>query len=48
LDVGTGKSSLDTVKTIIKSKDRTIAGVSVPAKGLYLTAVSYPNTIFKK
>jgi len=48
LDVGTGKARLDTVKTIIKSKDRTTAGVSVPAKGLYLTAVSYPNTIFKK
>ncbi len=48
LDVGTGKTDLDTVKAIIKSKDRTSAGVSVPAKGLYLMAVSYPNTIFKK
>lgn len=46
LDVGVGKSDLETVKAIIKSKDRTKAGVSVPAKGLYLTAVSYPNTIF--
>lgn len=46
LDVGVGKSDLDTVKAIIKSKDRTKAGVSVPAKALYLTAVSYPNTIF--
>ncbi len=48
LDVGSGKTELHTVKAIIKSKDRTIAGVSVPAKGLYLTAVSYPNTIFDK
>lgn len=48
LDVGTGKTDLDTIKAIIKSKDRTSAGVSVPAKGLYLMAVSYPNTIFKK
>ncbi len=48
LDVGVGKSDLDTVKAIIKSKDRAKAGVSVPAKGLYLAAVSYPNTIFKK
>lgn len=48
LDVGTGKTDMDTVKTIIKSKDRTAAGVSVPAKGLYLMAISYPNTIFKK
>jgi len=48
LDVGTGKSTLATVKAIIKSRDRTRAGISVPAKGLYLTAVSYPNTIFEK
>lgn len=48
LDVGAGKTGLDTVKAIIKSKDRTSAGVSVPAKGLYLTAVSYPNTLFEK
>ena len=48
LDVGTGKITLDNVKGIIKSKDRTRAGVSVPAKGLYLTDVIYPNTIFKK
>lgn len=47
LDVGTGKITLDNVKDIIKSKDRTKAGVSVPAKGLYLTDVTYPNTIFK-
>lgn len=47
LNVGTGKTSLDIVKDIIKSKDRTKAGVSVPAKGLYLTHVTYPNTIFR-
>lgn len=46
LDVGVGKSDISTVKDILKSKDRTKAGVSVPAKGLYLTAISYPNTIF--
>lgn len=34
------------VKSILKSKDRSKAGVSVPAKGLYLTAVAYPNTIY--
>lgn len=47
LDVGTGKNSLDHVNTILKSKDRSKAGVSVPAKGLYLTSIIYPNTIFK-
>jgi len=29
--------------TIIKSKDRAMAGASVPAKGLYLTQVLYPE-----
>ena len=48
LDVGTGKNSLDHVNTILKSKDRSKAGVSVPAKGLYLTKISYPDTIIPK
>lgn len=47
LDVGTKKYQPNHVKAILKSKDRSQAGVSVPAKGLYLTSVSYPNTIFK-
>lgn len=47
LDVGLGKYSPDYVNTIINSKDRSKAGVSVPAKGLYLTSVFYPNTIIK-
>ncbi|MCX2720569.1 tRNA pseudouridine(38-40) synthase TruA [Lentiprolixibacter aurantiacus] len=45
LDVGLGKLSLEDVKAIIKSKDRSEAGVSVPAKGLYLTRVEYPEGI---
>lgn len=45
LDVGTGKSTLDDVKAIINSKDRSKAGTSVPAKALYLTKICYPNTI---
>ncbi len=47
LDVGQGKLSLEDVKTIIKSKDRSQAGASVPAKGLYLTQVEYPKNIVK-
>ena len=31
---------------IIESKNRKKAGVSVPAHGLYLSKISYPNTIF--
>ena len=48
LDVGTGKTTLDDVKAIINSKDRSEAGYSVPAKGLYLTHIVYPNTITAK
>ena len=47
INVGLGKYSSDYVNTILKSKDRTKAGVSVPAKGLYLTSIVYPNTILK-
>jgi tRNA pseudouridine38-40 synthase len=48
IDVGVGKSTLTDVKAIINSKDRREAGYSVPAKGLYLTQIIYPNTITKK
>lgn len=44
LEVGMGKIKIEDVNTIIKSKDRAQAGVSVPAKALYLTQVLYPKT----
>tara|TARA_R110000868_G_scaffold21640_7_gene89773 strand:- start:63007 stop:63750 length:744 start_codon:yes stop_codon:yes gene_type:complete len=47
LEVGLGKIEIETVKAIIKSKDRSNAGTSAPAKGLYLTQVLYPENIFK-
>jgi len=46
LDVGLGKRSIDDVKAIVKSKNRSAAGTSVPAKGLYLTQISYPKDRF--
>ncbi|MFT0716033.1 tRNA pseudouridine(38-40) synthase TruA [Flagellimonas lutimaris] len=46
LDVGMGKMQAEDIHNIIASKDRGEAGVSVPAKGLYLTKVSYPKEIF--
>ena len=46
LDVGFGKTSLEEFHQIIKNKDRTKAGASAPAKGLYLTKVKYPENIF--
>jgi len=45
-DVGKGKISLDDFKAIVDAKDRCKAGVSVPAQGLYLTDISYPEEIF--
>ncbi len=48
LDVGFEKITIEEFKSIIESKDRTKAGTSAPAKGLYLTRVSYPESIFIK
>ena len=47
LDVGTGKTSLADFQAILNSADRTKAGSSAPAHGLFLTQVQYPNTIFE-
>lgn len=43
IDVGREKISIQDFKTIIESKNRSNAGLSVPAKGLYLTEVKYPD-----
>ena len=45
LDVGEGKLSLDDFKEILESKNRQKAGRSVPACGLYLTNIEYPDSI---
>ena len=47
LEVGLERIKPSAIKTILESKDRSKAGVSVPAKGLYLTRVIYPETIFE-
>ena len=47
LEVGKGKWTKADVKSVINSKDRSKAGPSVPAKGLYLTSVLYPDKIYK-
>ena len=41
LDVGLEKISLEDFRNIIESKKRSEAGLSVPAKGLFLTEVNY-------
>lgn len=44
--VGKGKLSQDEFQTIIDSCDRTKAGKSAPACGLYLARVDYPSEVF--
>jgi tRNA pseudouridine38-40 synthase len=42
VNIGLEKVSLQEFNEIIESKDRSKAGFSVPAHGLYLTKVEYP------
>ncbi|SDS07536.1 tRNA pseudouridine(38-40) synthase TruA [Winogradskyella sediminis] len=45
LNVGLGKMKPETLHAIIASKNRSEAGFSVPAHGLYLVKIAYPETI---
>ena len=45
LDVGMEKTSLEQFRKIIDDKDRSNAGTSAPAKGLFLMRVVYPENI---
>lgn len=46
-DVGIGKITIQDFCQIIEVKDRCKAGVSVPAHGLYLVDIRYPENIFE-
>lgn len=46
LDVGMQKISIADFCQIIESKNRSMAGMSAPAKGLFLTHIEYPDSIF--
>jgi tRNA pseudouridine38-40 synthase len=46
IEVGLGKLSLEGFEQVLISRSRSQAGYSVPAHGLYLTQIDYPNTIF--
>ncbi len=41
VDLGRGKINLEEFRTIIEAKDRSEAGLSVPAQGLYLIDIEY-------
>ena len=42
LDVGLNNTSVEEFKAIIEAKDRSKAGMSAPANGLFLTKIEYP------
>jgi tRNA pseudouridine38-40 synthase len=48
LEVGIGKINLSEFSQIIEKKDRGAAGLSVPAQGLFLTDIEYPEAIFSR
>ncbi len=47
LDIGCGKTPPEEIDRIVQSKNRSLAGTSAPAHGLYLTKVVYPKSIIK-
>ena len=47
LDIGLEKKTKKDFVDIIKSKDRSKAGLSVPPQGLFLSEIKYPGTIKK-
>lgn len=46
LEIGLKKKKVDDLHQIIKNKNRSEAGYSVPAQGLFLTQVEYPKNIY--
>ena len=47
IDLGRNRIQLSDLERIILSKNRSAAGYSVPACGLYLTSVVYPDGVFQ-
>ncbi len=47
LDIGTGKLSSNQLIDILGKRDRRAASRSVPAQGLFLSSVIYPNDIYQ-
>ena len=47
LEIGEGKRDIAWMHEVITGKSRSQAGKSVPGRGLYLTEILYPETIYK-
>jgi tRNA pseudouridine38-40 synthase len=45
LEVGRGKLSLEGFRHVIESKNRGMAGTSVPGNALFLEDIEYPKSI---
>jgi tRNA pseudouridine38-40 synthase len=48
VEIGEGRISLEDLKEIVKTKNRSHAGRSMPASGLFLMEVKYPEGYFQK
>lgn len=46
VEIGLHKIEVETMHDIISSQDRSQAGPSAPAHGLYLSEIEYPNNLF--
>ena len=46
IEIGLGKKNIQEMHTVIESKNRSLAGYSVPAEVLFLTHIEYPNSIY--
>ena len=46
LDIGRGKLTINDLRTIIETKNRCSAGMSVPPQGLALVDIEYPELLF--
>ena len=45
IEVGLRKRSIDELRQVIKSENRSEAGKSMPAHALFLTDIAYPENI---
>ena len=46
IEIGLKKKTIEDLHQIIRSKNRSLAGYSVPAQGLFLTQVEYPKSVY--
>lgn len=47
IDIGRGKCPEDFLSTVIRSQDRSLAGMTAPPQGLYLVSVEYPEDLLQ-